>query len=280
MSRSSILSFESLQGFRLRVPWTALAVLAGLAADRSRRARRARTQTHARRQPAGRDVLHGRRSSAALSFSARGLPRQFPHSPGNCSGASLMTKCTGRRILDRQSRTWRWRAVFESLTLYERNEAQLKSAKLVVLNVDEWHLSSGPKMSNSLYEIEAPLLERLRLPPDQRARLLPRRASRHVPGGNPVAAQIFFSGAKSRDVQSLMVDANNNQVVARGVATHEHLTTLEDQMALFLRTTSTSTTCWPGTCANWPRQGERRPVRPARTAQSPGLSICRRRRAP
>src|SRR6185295_14431510 len=96
--------------------------------------------------------------------------------------------------------------VYESLYLYERNEEKLKNAKLVILNIDDWQVSTGPRMSNSLYETHGPLWERLRFPEDQRTRLFldgvfhMRVLLKQAPGA------IF---GRKKDVQNLKMDENN-----------------------------------------------------------------------
>ena len=117
--------------------------------------------------------------------------------------------------------------VYESLYLYERNEAKFKDARLVILNIDEWQLSTGPKMSNSLYETHGPLLERLRYPEDQRTRLFldglfhMRVLLKQAPGA------IF---GRKRDKQALALD-ENNQILAP--PRPEQLENFDDQIAMF-----------------------------------------------
>lgn len=94
--------------------------------------------------------------------------------------------------------------VFESINLYDRNEAQLSHAKWVFLNVDEWHLSAGARISNSVYELNGPLFERLRFPKELRPRLM-------MDGifSMRVKLRLFASGLLKKRLKWRPMDANN-----------------------------------------------------------------------
>ena len=227
MSRSSILNFKSLVGVRLRVPWTPIAVVAGLFAF----------ELCVRAIP-DRAILPVASRQGEIAFMEEKVLPHFPTPRAIFLGSSRIRRAIVPKQLDTEM-DWppnstvnlglAMARVFECLALYKRSEAQFKNAKYVILNVDEWHLSTGPKLSNTLYELEAPLLERFRLPPEQRVRsvldgvftfrlktqLLPNLIARH-----------------KNDVQTLEL-TENNQVLAPASGTHERLNAIPEQVALF-----------------------------------------------
>jgi hypothetical protein len=99
--------------------------------------------------------------------------------------------------------------VFEALYLYQRNRAQFGRAPLVILNVDEWYLSSGWRLG-SLYELHAPWSERLQFPEPLRNRLLldaafgMRLRLKLVPGALAGAL-----GLRKKEELDLKLDENN-----------------------------------------------------------------------
>ena len=169
MFRSSILNFESLQGFQPRIPATLLAVVALIAA----------LELVVRVWPE-RSLIPAQSRQGEVFFMEDEVLSKFKAPQIVFLGSSRIRRAIVPKQLDRQlglpdgstiNLGLAMARVYESLYLYERNQEQLKHAKIVVLNVDEWHLSTGPKMSNTLYETHAPLLERLRFPDEQRTRL-------------------------------------------------------------------------------------------------------------
>ncbi|MCY3017756.1 MAG: hypothetical protein NTW87_01820 [Planctomycetota bacterium] len=96
--------------------------------------------------------------------------------------------------------------VFEALYLYERNRAVLRQAELVILNVDEWYLSSGWRLG-SLYEMHAPWDERFAFSGNLRSRLVldglftMRLKLRLLPAA--------LAGRHKKDVLALKLDENN-----------------------------------------------------------------------
>jgi hypothetical protein len=96
--------------------------------------------------------------------------------------------------------------IFDALELYRRNRIKLKGAKLVVIGLDDWHFSLGAHPLGTLYELDAPLGERMQLPePPRNAFVLDGIFQQRVK--LPVAMQDFsrlFSGKSS--ALSLYVD--------------------------------------------------------------------------
>ncbi|HLX59763.1 MAG TPA: hypothetical protein VKX17_00645 [Planctomycetota bacterium] len=225
MFRSSILNFESLEGVRLRVPWTLLAVAGVIAA----------IEISVRLIPEKKLVPETSRQGEIFFMENEVLPH-FDKPKIVLLGSSRMRRAVVPVQLDAElglpknstvNLGLAMARVYESLYLYERNEAQLKDAKLVILNLDDWQVSTGPKMSNSLYETHGPLLERLRFPEDQRTRLFLdglfhiRVMLKLVPGA------IF---GRAKDTQNLKLD-ENNQILPP--PRKERLDNFDDQIALF-----------------------------------------------
>jgi len=225
MFRSSILNFESLEGVKLRVPWTLLAVAGVIAA----------MELGIRLIPEKKLVPETSRQGEIFFMEKEVLPR-FDKPKIVLMGSSRMRRAVVPAQLDAElglpknstiNLGLAMARVYESLYLYERNEAQLKDAKLAILNLDDWQVSTGPKMSNSLYETHGPLLERLRFPEDQRTRLFldgifhMRVMLKLVPGA------IF---GRAKDTQNLKLD-ENNQILPP--PRKERLDNFDDQIALF-----------------------------------------------
>lgn len=170
MFRSSILNFESLRGFQPRIPATLLAVAALIAA----------LELAVRVWPE-RSLIPAQSQQGEVFFMEDEVLSKFKAPQIVFLGSSRIRRAIVPKQLDRQlgliegstvNLGLAMARVYESLYLYERNQEQLKHAKIVVLNIDEWHLSTGPKMRNTLYETHGPLLERLCFPDEQRTRLL------------------------------------------------------------------------------------------------------------
>jgi hypothetical protein len=169
MFRSSILSFESFEGFRPRWPATLLGVAAVLALLETA----VRFLPEERLIPAKsrqgeifwieREVLPKFAAPRILLLGSSRIrravtPKQLDGELGLPAGSTLNLGLASGRI-------------FEALYLYERNQAKLSSAKLVVLALDEWHLSAGWRLG-SLYETHAPFAERVRFSAELRSRLI------------------------------------------------------------------------------------------------------------
>jgi len=160
MCRSSIFSFEHFAGFQPRFPATLLAVAAAIAV----------LEFGVRLVPEER-LIPARSRQGEIGFMEREVLPRFPAPQAVLLGSSRVRRAVVPRLLDEQlnlppnstlNAGLASGRVYEALYLYERNRAQLKTARLVILNVDEWHLSSGWRLG-SLYETRAPWAERLQL---------------------------------------------------------------------------------------------------------------------
>ncbi|MEI6234418.1 MAG: hypothetical protein WCT04_15305 [Planctomycetota bacterium] len=204
MSRSSILNFESLEGVTLRVPATLLAVLGVVLA----------LELVFRLVPEKKLVPNMSRQGEVF-FMEREVLSKFDAPKIVFLGSSRIRRALVPAKLDEQLGLKKGSTVnlglamarvYESLYLYERNEAKLRSAEIVVLNLDEWHVSTGPAMSNTLYETHGPISERLHFPERIRTKMLfdglltMRVKMKLVPGA------IF---GRKDDVQNLKLDENN-----------------------------------------------------------------------
>ncbi len=225
MSRSSILNFESLEGFTPRVPKTLLAVVCAIVL----------IEACVRLIPERKLVPVASRQGE-IFFMEDEVLSKFDAPKIVVLGSSRIRRAIVPAQLDAQlglpkgstvNLGLAYARVFESLYLYERNEAKLKNAEWVVLNLDDWQLSTGPKMSNSLYETHGPLWERLSYPEWQRQRLFldgvfnMRVTLKLVPGA------IF---GRKKDVQTLKLD-DNNQILPP--PRKEQLDNIDEQIALF-----------------------------------------------
>ncbi len=225
MSRSSILNFESLEGLKLRMPATLLAVVGAIAA----------LEAGLRLIPE-KSLVPNLSRQGEIFFMEREVLSKFDAPKIVLLGSSRIRRAIVPTKLDEQLGLKKGSTinlglamarVYESLYLYERNEEKLKSAEWVILNVDEWHVSTGPKMSNSLYETHGPLLERLQFPDRLRTRLFldglfnMRVTLKLVPGA------LF---GRTKDTQTLKLD-ENNQILPPPRA--EKLETYGDQIAMF-----------------------------------------------
>jgi hypothetical protein len=207
MCRSSILSFESLAGVQPRVPATLLAV-AGIVAA---------VEIGLRLVPEER-LIPAKSRQGEIYFMEREVLPRFQNPQVVLLGSSRVRRAVVPKLLDERlglpanatlNVGLASGRVFEALYLYERNRAQFKGAKLVVLNVDEWHLSSGWRLG-SLYEMHAPWQERLDMPDGLRNRLVldgvfsMRLRLRLLPG---VVASAF--GRRKADTLDIKLDENN-----------------------------------------------------------------------
>lgn len=169
MPRSSIFSFEHFAGFRPRAPATLLAVAGIIAA----------AELGMRLVPEEK-LIPARSRQGEIFFMEREVLPHFPKPEVVLLGSSRVRRAVVPKLLDEQlglppnstlNVGLASGRVFEALYLYERNRAQLKQARLVILNLDEWHLSCGWRLG-SLYEMHAPWAERLQMTERLRNRLL------------------------------------------------------------------------------------------------------------
>jgi len=169
MSRSSIFSFEHFAGFRPRLPATLLAVAGLLAA----------LELCLRLLPEDK-LIPARSRQGEIFFMERQVLPHFPKPQVLLLGSSRVRRAAVPRQLDEElalppnstlNAGLASGHVFEALYLYARNRAQLKQARLVMLNTDEWHLSSGWRLG-SVFELHAPWADRMQLPEPLRTRLL------------------------------------------------------------------------------------------------------------
>lgn len=208
MSRSSILNFESLRGVRMRLPATLLAV-AGLVLA---------LELTVRLWPEQK-LMPVQSQMGEIFFMEQQVLPKFNAPKIVFLGSSRIRRAIVPKLLDQKLNLpegstinlgLAMARVYESLFFYERNQEKLKHAKVVVFNTDEWHLSTGPRMKNALYEIHGPLLERLRFPEEQRTRLFmdgllnQRLELQLIPGA------LF---GRKHDEQTLALD-ENKQVLA------------------------------------------------------------------
>ena len=158
MSRSSILNFESLEGFSPRFPKTLFWVAILIAALEG-----------ALRLIPEEKLMPDKSRQGEIAFIERDVLPKFPAPRIVLLGSSRMRRAVVPRMLDELLELPKNSTInlglssgriFEALWLYERNLPRLSSAKLVVLNIDEWQLSSG-WLLGSLYEMHAPWRERL-----------------------------------------------------------------------------------------------------------------------
>lgn len=169
MSRSSIFNFESLEGFRPRVPLTllgAMAVVLGLEAalrlcplDTLMPADSAWGQLRFVEQAA---LPRAPRPSVLFLGSSRvrdaAAPAVIESQCGWPDGSVSNLALGGGRI-------------FDALLLLERHPELLDEKPLVVLGVDDWYFSSQGMPLGTLYELYAPLDERLRFEEPRRGML-------------------------------------------------------------------------------------------------------------
>ncbi len=169
MPRSSIFNFESLHGLAPRFPATLLAVLAIVGA----------IEIVLRFTPAE-TLAPGKSRQAEMRFLEHEVLEKFPPPKILLMGSSRIRRAINPRLLDEQLGLPRHSTmnlglasgrIFEALYFYQKNQARLSSAQLVVLGIDEWHLSTGWRLG-SVYELNAPWSERMSLPNPLRTRLL------------------------------------------------------------------------------------------------------------
>ncbi|HYG76578.1 MAG TPA: hypothetical protein VEK08_16355 [Planctomycetota bacterium] len=157
MLRSSIFSFESLSGFSPRMPATVLSVLALVLL----------LEGVMRFIPADK-LMPGKSRQSEMRFLKKELLDKSPEPAVLLMGSSRIRRAVNPRLLDQQLGLPEHSTLnlglasgrlFEALYFYRENYDKLKSAKLVVLGIDEWHLSTGWRLG-SVYELNAPWSER------------------------------------------------------------------------------------------------------------------------
>jgi hypothetical protein len=169
MFLSSIFNFESFEGFKPRWPAALLAVC-GLVALLEVAARLIPEEA----------LIPAKSRQGEIRFMEREVLPKFERPQVVTLGSSRIRRAVVPKQLDESLALppnstlnigLASGRVFESLHLYKRNREQLKSAKLVILNLDEWHLSSGWRLG-SLYEMNAPWSERLEFSGSLRSKLV------------------------------------------------------------------------------------------------------------
>lgn len=170
MSRSSIFNFESFEGFRPRMPWGLLGVLAVVAG----------VEAAARLVP--NDALMPEDSSwGQLRFVEREVIEPAERPKIVFLGSSRMRDAAAPRVIEEGLGLKKGSVVnialgggriFDALDLYQRNRAKLKGAKLVVIGLDDWHFSLGAHPPGTLYELDAPLSDRMQFPEPPRNALV------------------------------------------------------------------------------------------------------------
>ncbi|MBI3832105.1 MAG: hypothetical protein HY291_21470 [Planctomycetes bacterium] len=162
MSRSSIFNFESFAGFRPRMPWALLGVLAIVAALEAA-ARLVPNDVLIQPNSAWgqlrlveREVIASSRAPQIVFLGSSRMrnavvPRVVEERLGMPKGSVVNCALGGGRL-------------FDALDLYRRNREILKGTKVVVIGLDDWYFTLGSHPLGTLYELDAPLSDRMRLP--------------------------------------------------------------------------------------------------------------------
>ena len=166
MRLSSIFNFESLQGFSPHFPATLLAVLGVVGALELGSRLIPENWLLSTREMAQMDrVLLPRYKQPAVVFLGSSrirfavVPKLLDGELGLEANSTINLGLSGGRTYD-------------ALYYYEQHREMFKHAKLVVLAVDEWFLSSGYRQGSVYYRLHAPLAERLRFSEPARGTLL------------------------------------------------------------------------------------------------------------
>src|SRR5436309_838386 len=152
MSRSSIFNFESFEGFNPRLPRTALCVIGVLLI----------LEIGVRLIP-DEALIPAKSRQGEIVFMERELLPRVREPKVVLLGSSRIRRAVVPKLLDEKlglpaNSTLNCGLasgrVFEAKHLYDRNIDKLGKAELVILNVDEWHLSQSCGLG-SLYELSA-----------------------------------------------------------------------------------------------------------------------------
>jgi len=169
MSHSSIFNFESFEGFKPRVPLTVMGVAAVLLI----------LEIGVRLIPEE-TLIPARSRQGEIFFLERELLPRIEKPRVVLLGSSRMRRAVVPKLLDEKiglppNSTLNCGLasgrVFEAKHLYDRNIEKLGQAELVILNIDEWHLSQGWRLG-SLYELHAPWSERVAFAEPVRSRMI------------------------------------------------------------------------------------------------------------
>lgn len=213
MFRLSIFNFESFEGFKPSLPKTLLFVVAALALLEL--AVRVVPETA---------LMPGKSRRGEMNFVEKNLLPKLGKVDVVVLGSSRMRRAVVPKQLDGALKLPEGStlnsglasgSLFEALYFYERNEERLKSARVVVLGLDEWHLSTGWKIG-STYELHAPFAERLEMPERIRTQMILdgvfqiRQKLKLLPRGVLVAA-----GIRKPDEPDLILDENNHVLPRR-----------------------------------------------------------------
>jgi len=213
MFRSSIFNFESFEGFKPALPKTLLFVVAALAL----------LEFSVRLIPET-VLMPGKSRRGEMNFVEKKLLPKLNKIDVVVLGSSRMRRAVVPKQLDTAlgipegstlNSGLASGSLFEALYFYERNEERLKSARVIVLGIDEWHLSTGWKIG-STYELHAPFVERLEMPERIRTQMVLdgvfqiRQKLKLLPRGLLVLARI-----RKQDEPDLILDENNHVLPRR-----------------------------------------------------------------
>lgn len=169
MSRSSIFNFESFEGFKPRTPLTVLAVAGVLLA----------LEISVRLIPEE-SLIPTKSRQGEIFFLERELLPRVEKPRVLLLGSSRIRRAVVPKLLDEKTGLppnstlncgLASGRVYEAKHLYDRNIEKLGKAELVILNIDEWHLSQGWRLG-SLYELHAPWPERVAFAEPVRSRMI------------------------------------------------------------------------------------------------------------
>lgn len=169
MSHSSIFNFESFEGFKPRVPLTVLGVAGVLLV----------LEIGVRLIPEE-SLIPAKSRQGEIIFLERELLPRVEKPRVLVLGSSRIRRAVVPKLLDEKAGLpanstlncgLASGRVYEAKHLYDRNVGKLGKADLVILNIDEWHLSQGWRLG-SLYELHAPWSERVAFAEPLRSRMI------------------------------------------------------------------------------------------------------------
>jgi hypothetical protein len=167
MSRSSIFNFESLEGFKPRLPGALLASVLIIVA----------LEAAMRLTP---DTLVPNRIETEVRFMEEQLLPRIQEPRVVVLGSSRVRRAVVPAQLDEELGLPRNSTVnagmamgrlYDALYFYERNRALLGKADVVVFSFDEWHFSVGGRLGTH-YELHAPWVERFQFSGLLRSRMV------------------------------------------------------------------------------------------------------------